>query len=284
MTTGVLLIVLAAALLHALWNSLVKSAPDKFLSSALVCLWSGVVGLVAAFALPGPFVAALPYIVASALIHIGYFLLVGRLYRDADLSVVYPIMRGLAPLFAAVIAALAIHEIPRPLAMLGVLALVAGVLTMAASGLAHGRVDRAALGFAVLNSAVIAAYTVVDGAGARLAGPGAAHAFGYNAWADVLTAALYGPVVLALRGRPAIAAIAGGWRRGLPGGACLFLAYALVIFAMTRAPIASVAAVRESSVVFGALIGVLVLGEPFRHARLGAALLILAGVVALRLA
>ena len=203
LTTGVLTVVLGAALLHALWNSLVKSADDKFLSSALVCLWCGAVALAAAILLPAPSSAALAFVVASALIHVVYFLLVGRLYRDADLSVVYPIMRGLAPLIAAAIAALALKEIPSPLTALGVLTLVVGVLAMAGSGLAHRRVDRAALGFALVNSAVIALYTVVDGAGARLAGAGAAHAVAYNAWADALTAALYAPIVLSLRGRPA---------------------------------------------------------------------------------
>ncbi len=284
MTTGVLTAVLGAALLHALWNSLVKSAGDKFLSSALVCVWCGAVALAAAIVLPPPSSVALVFVVASALVHVVYFLLVARLYRDADLSVAYPIMRGLAPLIAAVIAALALAEFPSPVATLGVLVLVVGVLTMAGSGLAHGRVDVATLGFALANSAIIALYTVVDGAGARLAGPGAAHAFAYNAWADALTAARYAPIVLALRGRPTASAFASGWRRGLLGGAAAFAAYAMVVWAMTQAPIATVAALRESSVAFAALIGVVFLGEPFRGARFGAALLILAGVVALRLA
>ena len=131
---------------------------------------------------------------------------------------------------------------------------------------------------------MIAAYSVVDGEGARLAGPGAAHAFAYNAFADALTAALYAPIAFALRGRALALALVVDWRRSLLAGAAAFVGYAIVVWAMTQAPIAEVAALRETSVVFAALIGVVVLGEPFRGVRALAALVILAGVVTLRMA
>ena len=178
MTTLVWVAVLGAALLHALWNSVVKSAGDKFMASARVALWTGVAAALAALATPAPMAAALPYVIASALIHIVYFLLVGRLYRNADLSVAYPLMRGLAPLLATAIAAATLREIPDAVALVGVIGLVVGVATMGLSGLAHGRIDRATLIVALANSAVIAVYSVIDGMGARLAGPDAAHAFG----------------------------------------------------------------------------------------------------------
>jgi drug/metabolite transporter (DMT)-like permease len=276
--------VLVAALLHALWNSVVKSAADKFMSSARVALWTGVVAVLVGLVMPAPSVVSLPYVAASALTHILYFLLVGRLYRDADLSVAYPLMRGLAPLVASVIAAVTLGEVPNSAALVGVLALVAGVASMGFSGLAHGRIDRMTLIVAVSNSVIIAAYSVIDGAGARLAGPDAAHAFGYNAWSDGLTAVLYLPIVLALRGgavgpevlrNPLLSAFA---------GLAAFGGYAIVVWAMTQAPIGAVAALRECSVVFATLIGVAFLGEPFRSARAGAALLIVGGVIALRLA
>ena len=123
-------VVLCAALMHALWNSLVKSAGDKFFSSAVVAIWCGGIGLSAALILPQPAGAAMPFIVVSAIIHIVYFILVGQLYRSADLSVAYPIMRGLAPLIAAIIAVATLGEAPGPIASLGVAALVAGVLGM----------------------------------------------------------------------------------------------------------------------------------------------------------
>jgi drug/metabolite transporter (DMT)-like permease len=283
LTSGVLAAVLGAAVLHALWNSLVKSASDQFLSSAVVAIWSGVVGLVAAFVLPWPAGAALPFIVASSLIHIVYFMLVGRLYRGADLSVAYPIMRGVAPLIAAIFAFAALGEAPGPIASLGVAALVAGVLTMSASGLTHGRINRATLVVTLANSVVIAVYTVIDGQGARLSGAGAPFAVAYNSWSHMLAALAFLPIVVCLRGRAAVAAFTQGGGRGFAGGLAAFISYAIGVWAMTRAPIAAVAALRETSVVFAAIIGVVALHEPFETRRGLAALVILAGIVFLRL-
>jgi drug/metabolite transporter (DMT)-like permease len=283
-TTFVWAAVLVAALLHALWNSLVKSAGDKFMGSARVALWTGVVAVLVALVGPAPLAASLPYAIASAFVHVVYFLLVGRLYRNADLSVAYPLMRGLAPLVATAIAAVTLREIPDAVALVGVLGLVAGVATMGLSGLAQGRIDRATLIVALANSAVIAIYSVIDGAGARLAGPDAAHAFAYNAWSDALSAALYLPVVLALRGRAAGPEFLRDPVRNAFAGLAAFGGYAIVVWAMTQSTIGAVAALRECSVVFAAIIGVAFLGEPYRGARAGAALLILGGVIALRLA
>ena len=282
LSSGVLAAVLGAAALHALWNSLVKSASDKFLSSAIVALWCGVAAVMAALVLPRPAGAAMPFIVASALIHIVYFILVGQLYRSADLSVAYPIMRGLAPLIAAFIALVTLGEAPGPIASLGVAALVVGVLAMGASGFAHGRINRPTIIVALANSAVIATYSVIDGQGARVSGAGSAFAFAYNSWADALTALAYLPIILFLRGRVAVGAFVVDWRRGLVGGLAAFFGYAIVIWAMTRAPIAAIAALRETSVVFAAIIGVVALGEPFHAQRAVAVLVILAGIILLR--
>ena len=238
--------------------------------------------VVAALVLPRPAEAALPFIVASALIHIVYFILVGLLYRSADLSVAYPIMRGLAPLIAAIIALVTLGEAPGPIASLGVAALVAGVLAMGASGFAHGQINRPTILVALANSAVIAIYSVIDGQGARISGAGASFAFAYNSWADALTALAYLPIILCLRGRAAVAAFAGDWRRGFIGGLAAFFGYAIVVWAMTRAPIAAVAALRETSVVFAAIIGVVALREPFHAQRAIAVLVILAGIILLR--
>ena len=282
LSSGVLAAVLGAAALHALWNSLVKSASDKFLSSAVVAIWCGLVAVLAALILPRPASAAFPFIVASAIILIVYFMLVGQLYRNADLSVAYPIMRGLAPLIAAIIALVTLGEAPPPIASLGVALLVVGVLSMGASGLAHGRIDRTTVIVALANSAVIAIYSVIDGQGARLSGAGSAFAVAYNSGADALTALGYLPIVLFLRGRAAVGAFVGDWRHGLLGGLAAFFGYAIVIWAMTRAPIAAVAALRETSVVFAAIIGVVALGEPFHRQRAIAVLIILAGIILLR--
>jgi drug/metabolite transporter (DMT)-like permease len=254
------------------------------MSSARVALWTGVVATLVGLATPTPFAASLPYVTASALIHVVYFLLVGRLYCNADLSVAYPLMRGLAPLAATAIAAVTLLEVPDAVALVGVLALAVGVATMGFSGLAHGRIDRVTLIVALFNSVIIATYSVIDGEGARLAGPDAAHAFAYNAWSDGLTAVFYLPVVLALRGKAVGPALVRDPVRSALAGLAAFGGYAIVVWAMTQAPIGAVAALRECSVVFAAIIGVAFLGEPFRSARAGAALLIVGGVIALRLA
>lgn len=284
MTTFVWVAVLGAALLHALWNSVVKGAGDKFMSSARVALWTGVIAALVGLAMPAPFAASLPYVTASALVHVVYFLLVGRLYRNADLSVAHPLMRGLAPLVATAMAAVTLREVPNAAALAGVLALVVGVGAMGFSGLAHGRIDRVTLVVALFNSVIIATYSVIDGVGARLAGPDAAHAFAYNAWADGLTAVFYLPVVLALRGKAVGPEFVRDPLRSAFAGLAAFGGYAIVVWAMTQAPIGAVAALRECSVVFAAIIGVAFLGEPFRGARAGATLLIVGGVISLRLA
>ena len=284
MTTFVWAAVLGAALLRALWNSVVKGAGDKFMSSARVALWTGVIAALVGVAMPVPFAASLPYVTASALVHVVYFLLVGRLYRNADLSVAYPLMRGLAPLVATAIAAVTLREVPNAVALAGVLALVAGVVAIGFSGLAHGRIDRLTLVVALFNSVIIATYSVIDGEGARLAGPDAAHAFAYNAWSDALTAVFYLPVVLALRGKAVGRQFVRDPLRSAFAGLAAFGGYAIVVWAMTQASIGAVAALRECSVVFATVIGVAFLGEPFRGARAGATLLIVGGVIALRLA
>jgi drug/metabolite transporter (DMT)-like permease len=276
--------VLGAALLHALWNSLVKSAADKFMTSARVCLWCGLIAFAVAAATPWPAFPAWPFVAASAVIHVVYFILVGRLYRTADLSVAYPLMRGFAPLMATSIAAATLAERPSGLGLVGVLALVAGVVGMGWSGLAHGRIDATTVRIALLNGAVIAIYSVIDGEGARLSGPTMAHAFAYNAWGDGITALLYAPVLVAWRGRGVFAEFAQEPGRAAAGGLAAFIGYALVVWAMTQADIGAVAALRECSVVFAALIGVLWLGEPFKPARAGATALIMAGVAALKFA
>jgi drug/metabolite transporter (DMT)-like permease len=155
---------------------------------------------------------------------------------------------------------------------------------MGFSGLAHGRIDRMTLVVGLFNSVIIATYSVIDGEGARLAGPDAAHAFAYNAWSDGLTAVFYLPVVLALRGKGAGPEILRNPLLSAFAGLAAFGGYAIVVWAMTRAPIGAVAALRECSVVFAAIIGVAFLGEPFRSARAAAVLLIVGGVIALRLA
>jgi drug/metabolite transporter (DMT)-like permease len=279
MSSGVMAAVLFAAVLHALWNSIVKSGDDKFAAAAIVCLWCGLIALGAALLLPVPARDSWPFVIVSAATHVVYFLLVGRLYRNADLSAAYPIMRGAAPLLTTIGAWLCLGESIGLAGAGGVALLIGGVFWMGIEGFKRGGVDRGALFAALGNSAVIALYSLIDGVGARLSD----HAFSYNAWADAMTAVLFAPVILWLRGAGFAAAPIREWRRGLIGGAAAFFAYAIVVWAMTNAPIGLVAALRETSVIFAAIIGAVVLHEKFKAPRYAAAAFIAAGIIVLRL-
>ena len=280
MTGGVLAAVLFAALLHASWNALVKGGGDSFGASAVVCLWCGLIAFVVAMVTPWPEAASYPFIIASAIVHVVYFLLVGRLYRHADLSAAYPVMRGVAPLLATLGAALTLGESVGWSGGAGIALLTGGVLWMAVEGARRGGLDGATLVIAFANSAVIALYTLIDGEGARLSG----HAVAYNAWADALTAVGFAPILWRMRGFGFARFVVARWRRGLMGGAAAFGGYAIVVWAMTQAPIGLVAALRETSVMFAAVIGAAFLHEKFRAVRYVAAGFIAAGVIVLRLA
>lgn len=279
MPLDVMLVVLLSALLHAGWNALVRASADKFASTLAVVLGAGALALPLLPWLPPPAAPSWPYLLASALIHVVYFSLVAGSYRQADLSLAYPVMRGTAPLLAALAAALLLHESPGAVGWLGIALICGGVLTLAGQARRGGR-HGAALRLALANAGVIASYTLVDGQGVRLAG----HAFSYTGWVFLLTAVLLLAVALARRGRAVLAPTRAAGRAAVLGGAGTLLAYALVLWAMGQASIASVAALRETSIVFAALIGALFLHERIGRVRLLAIALVCAGAVAIKLA
>ena len=272
--------VLLAAALHAGWNAIAKNDHDRFLSITLIALAAGGVALalVPTVALPGP--AAWPYLLLSVVLHTGYNLSLARAYRVGDLGQVYPIARGAAPLLVALAMTLGFGEaLSRP-AMAGILLLTAGVLLMSARG--GGRAatpDGAAAGHALVTSLFIAGYTMADGFGARANG----EAHGYAVWLFLLDGSAMLTLLLAGRGLAGLRALGPYWRGGLAGGAMSLAAYWIVIWAATKAPIALVAALRESSVLFAAAISALVLREPLTRWRAVAALAIVAGIAATRL-
>jgi len=280
MPLDVTLVVLLAALLHAGWNALVRSAADKFQSTLWVVCGAGALSLLLLPGLPLPAAPSWPYVFASGLIHVVYFTGVALAYRGADLGFAYPVMRGTAPVLAALAALLWLHESPSTGGWTGIALICGGVLLLARDAWSSGRVRPAAMALALGNAGVIALYTLVDGQGARLSG----HALGYTAWVFLLTAALLPGVALAWRGRTVLRPPRDAWRTALLGGAGTLAAYSLVLWAMTRAPIATVAALRETSIVFAALIGLLFLKEPLGRWRLVSLLLVGAGAVALKLA
>ena len=281
MTAGVFALVLAAALLHAGWNALVKRADDPFLGMVAVCLWGGLFAAAILAFLPFPPSVAWPFLAGSILLHIGYFWLVGLVYRRADLSTAYPIMRGAAPAMTLGLSAWAVGEIPALGGVVGVALLAGGVLAMGFSGGRAASVH--ALPMALAVSVSIALYTVVDAEGARLAGGGVGGAFAFNGVSDAGTGLGLVPLAALWRGPHIFREIGRRWPSGLAGGAAAFFGYATVIYATTQAPIALVAALRETSVLFAALIGVFAFGETMGRTKAGALGLIVLGGAALRL-
>lgn len=275
----VFLAVLFAAACHAGWNALIKVGLDPLSTTALISIGSGLVALPFVPVTGFPAGAAWPWLAASVVIHLVYFASLIESYRTGDLGQVYPIARGSAPLMTAAATTLYVGETLSPVGWSGIVSLVAGVFLLSAHG---GRdlagIDRRAVGFALFTGLTICAYSVVDGVGARLSGnPNA-----YSLWLFIGIAIVMLPYALFRDGRGVIPAMQRYWRRGFAGGALQVVSYGIAIWAMTVAPIAIVATLRETSVLFGAIIAVAVLKEPLRTMRIAAALLIVAGLVLIR--
>jgi len=227
---------------------------------------------------PGP--AAWPWMAASMLIHIGYRLFLIRAYDHGDLAQTYPLARGTAPLITAIGAIFLLSEVPTALAVFGILLLSLGTLLMSLRGGGHlARLNRAAVGYALTTSLFISGYTLADGSGVRIASSAA----GYAAWLFVCDGLLATLIGLCVRGRRLLAVDAAEWGANILAGLLSAAAYAIAMWAMTKAPVASVASLRETSILFAMLISVFVLGEKMTGWRSAAALSIVAGVIALRM-
>jgi drug/metabolite transporter (DMT)-like permease len=280
MTTVVFAAVLFAALCHASWNALIKVALDPLSTTTLILCGATVFALAAIPFVPLPAPAAWPYLAASSVIHLLYFGSLAEAYRTGDLGQVYPIARGAAPLMTAVAGTLIVGEHLSVLAWGGIIALALGVLMLSLKGGRDlAKLDTRAVGFALFTAVTICAYTIVDGVGARLSG----HAVSYVLWGFVWICVLLVPYALYRNGRTLFSDAMQFWPRGLAGGALQVVSYGVALWAMTLAPIAIIASLRETSVLFVTLIAVVLLGEPFRMIRIAAAVLIVAGLVAIRL-
>lgn len=287
--TALTALILLAAVLHASWNALVKAGADKLVMQALVIGGAG-----GCMALLAPFVgfpdrAAWPFLALSTLLHLTYNASLVRAYQRGDLSQVYPIARGAAPAFVAVGAWIALDEALGTRELAGLAALSAGIASLAFGGNGNAAasnppapVDAAgggsAAAWSLLTAAWIGAYSVADGAGVRIAGD----PLRYIVWITLLDAAPLVAIALWLRRGRIVASFRPVLARGLLAGVLSAIAYGIVLWAMTRAPIAHVAALRETSVIVAAAIGTLWLGEPFGRRRLLAAALVAAGAALLR--
>jgi drug/metabolite transporter (DMT)-like permease len=274
-----MLAVLVGAALHASWNALVRAGADKMLDTVLVVCGAGLLTavLLPFFSPPAP--ESYPYLGASALIHVAYFTFVALSYHEAELSFAYPIMRGAAPALSAAAAALLLNESPSLGAWVGILLVSGGILLLSRDSLGAGAFRATPALMALGNAGIIVVYTLIDGVGARLSG----HPLSYTGWIFLLTAVLLLSISCLRSGRGVLAHARRNWLKGIGGGACTLASYGLALWAMTLAPIALVAALRETSVVFAAVIAVFALNEQLSHARYLSIIAVCAGAVAIKL-
>jgi drug/metabolite transporter (DMT)-like permease len=273
----VLSLVLAAALLHATWNALVKSGGDPFVRLAVVNAVGGLCTLPLLFLVAPPAPPSWPYLIGSVIVHCVYSLALAFGYRFGDLSHVYPIARGIAPPLVALAAWVVAGEGVGLLGLLAILVISGGIVSLAFTN--DGRlVALKPLTFGLITGFTIAAYTLFDGLGGRAAG----NVLGYIAWLFVIDAVPFS-ILIACRDRRRLGpALAACWRPAALGGVLSVIAYGLVIWAMTLTPMAAVSALRETSVIIAALIGTRVLREPFGRRRVLAASVVAVGVIMLQ--
>ena len=268
------LAVIAAAVTHAVWNAIAHGIKDQTLAFALIGVGGIAIGIPLVIVAAMPRADCWPYLLGSVAIHVFYNLLLMQCYRLGEFSQVYPLARGTSPLVVTILAAIFIHEHLSLAQIAGVLVVSAGLATLVLAGRRPGR---AAFLAAVGTGLTIAAYTTVDGVGVRLSGS----PVGYIGWLMVLES-LCVPMFAVVRRRdvllkqPKRILLA-----GLAAGALSVLAYGLVLWAQTRGALAPIAALRETSVIFGAIIGTLIFREPFGRTRIAATVLVAAGIILL---
>lgn len=273
MSAGIAAIVLVAALLHALWNAVVKGAGDKTIVLGMIALGHVVPGVVVVALVPSPGWAIWPYVVASTVIHWGYYYFLNVAYRLGDLSVIYPIARGLAPVLIALGAQLWIGETLPPLAWAGIVTVSGGIMVLT-RGVFSGALPLSGLLAALGCAVMVAAYSLVDGVGVRLSHT----ALAYVGWLFVLEI-IVAAFIFCTRFERLCAVPPRMLLLGFLGGVISGTAYGLVLYAKTLAPLGLVSALRETSVIFAAMIGVVWLGEGPKGNRLIAAAIVAAGIV-----
>jgi drug/metabolite transporter (DMT)-like permease len=257
MPVVVIIIVLFAALLHASWNFIVKSKDDKYLSMSAVVLGHTPFAVAALSIAPFPSVKALPYLFTGALLHVGYQLFLLTSYRAGDLSQVYPLARGVAPLIVTGISVTLLGVNLSWFGLAAIITIATGILSLATVRRRDGLRNSQAALLAIVTGGFIAAYSLVDGFGAREAGT----ALGFYGWLSTINAGIFAAIMRVIRPGIVKQVICRDWRVALGGGGASFFAYAMVTWAFTVAPIPLVTALRETSIVFALLLGVCVLKE-----------------------
>ncbi|VUC69185.1 integral membrane protein [Raoultella terrigena] len=276
MTINVFCILLFAALLHASWNAIVKASGDKMYAAISVSGSAAVIALLLLPFAPQPTLASAPYLLLSSALQVVYTVLVAKTYQVSDMSQTYPLMRGTAPLLVAIVSVVFLGDRLSPLAWSGIGVICLAILAMAYNGRAS---SRRGVVLALINACFIAGYTLVDGTGVRLSGS----ALGFTLWSFLMNGScLLGWATIARR-HEVSRYLRQHWHKGLLGGISTMGSYGLALWAMTQAPLAVVAALRETSILFGALIAFVLLKERVIPLRIAAACGIAAGAILLRL-
>ncbi|MEW1774722.1 EamA family transporter [Streptomyces sp. NPDC086777] len=274
MTPAVTAAVLLAAVTHAGWNAIAHRITDKLVGSSLIAGGGVLIGLLLMPFAAVPAAAAWPYLLASAVVHVAYFALLMLSFRLGDFGQAYPIARGTAPLLVTLFAAVFAHEVPDAPAAAGIAVSCAGLTGVALWGLRGRRPDWTAIGAALATGVTIAAYTVLDGLGVRASGS----SVGYIAWLMALQGLAIPAYALSRRRGELLTAARPFAALGLVGALLSVFAYGLVLWAQTRAELAPVAALRESSIIVGAAIGAVFFKERFGAPRIAAAGLVVVGI------
>ena len=278
LSIGIFFAVLGAAFLHASWNALIKTGTSKQSAMLILSVCQGLIGFGLALWRGWPVSAAWPWLLGSGVIHMFYQLFLSYAYELGDLSRVYPIARGTAPMIVLGISWLFLADVISSPELIGIVVLGAGILLMA-HGVFAGGEQRKMLPFAFGSAVATAGYSIADGMGARVAGDPIL----YVGWLMMVAGLFYAPVAIAIKGRGLLAAPLRAWAKGLFAGALSMGSYVVAVWAMTKAPIAVVAAVRETSILFAVLIGWLVFAEKMTRSKAIAACIIVGGVVLTRI-
>ena len=274
----VFLAVMFAAVMHASWNAVIRSGGDRYQGMLLLTVTQGVMGLLMAFFVPMPSGVVWFWMLGSGVFHTGYKLFLAAAYQHGDLSRVYPIARGAAPMMVVIVGFVLLPDSVQTKEYLGIGLIGAGVMMMAQGVFASGE-TRALIPLALGSAACTAGYSMVDGMGARVAG----NATMYTAWLFIFDALIFSSVTMITRGQAAFVASRKAWLIGTLAGALSLTTYWIVVWAMTVAPIALVAAVRETSVLFAVLIGIFWMKETASRGKFIAALVIVFGIVVIRI-
>jgi drug/metabolite transporter (DMT)-like permease len=272
-------VVLLAAVAHASWNAILHAVDDKFLAMTLIMVGGGLFAIPLVVFAPAPDRAAWPFLATSVALQFAYNLLLVQAYRLGDFGQMYPLARGVSPVVVTGAAAVFAAEVPTPAALVGVAVVFASLTGLVLAGRRTVRITPLAFAAATATGLTIAAYTIIDGLGARRSGSAA----GYVGWLLALEGLVIAATAVAVRGRKLITQAKPVLSRGLAAGLLGLVAYGLVLWAQTQGALAPVAALRETSVIAAAVIGTLFFSEPFGRARILATIGVAAGILILTL-